>query len=374
MEILIQILNFKIIRNQIISENIPELFELFNIHTLPLATSKVEFEIKGVSTSIINGIRRVITDEMIGHYLQLSEDSISPLTTDKFADHQFINSRLSTIPLRYLISPTIVKKLRLSIDITNTSSEQLFIHSGDLIIEEDISSSSNKQKMDLNYPIFNPTFILFSVQPGKRVVINNIYITSGLGKDFAGANIACNARYKHLDIEEYTKEETHSDEGLMKNFSGYKISSLVATPKHHLFSAIIPATGIDESEINNILIAVCDNIISRLRLISTSIEKINSINGNINTTNSIQFTILDTTMGLEKGILIIPNETYTIGTMLSRAIYDIIPDIAIVTSLVYENKVELVIQHTENVTGILRDAIQYCITIFNTIKKKINSI
>ena len=158
----------------------------------------------------------------------------------------------------------------------------------------------------------------------------------------------------------------------MKNFSGYKISSLIATPKHHLFTAIIPATGINESEINNILIAVCDNIISRLRLISTSIEKINSINGNINTTNGIQFTILESTSGLEKGILIIPNETYTIGTILSRAIYDLNPDIAIVTSLVYENKVELVIQHTENVTSILGDAIQYCISIFNTIKKKFN--
>lgn len=367
---IIEILNFKINRNQITSENVPELFELFNIHTLPLATSKVEFEIKGISTSIINGIRRVITDEMSGHYLQLSEDSISSLTTDKFADHQFINSRLSTMPLRYLISPTIIKNLRLSIDITNTSSEQLFIHSGDLIIEEDIDSK--KHTTTLDYPIFNPTFNLFSIQPGKRVVINNIYITSGLGKDFAGANIACNARYKHLDIEEYTKDETHSDEGIMKNFSGYKISSLIATPKHHLFTAIIPATGINESEINNILIAVCDNIISRLRLISTSIEKINSINGNINTTNGIQFTILESTSGLEKGILIIPNETYTIGTILSRAIYDLNPDIAIVTSLVYENKVELVIQHTENVTSILGDAIQYCISIFNTIKKKFN--
>ena len=207
---IIEILNFKINRNQITSENVPELFELFNIHTLPLATSKVEFEIKGISTSIINGIRRVITDEMSGHYLQLSEDSISSLTTDKFADHQFINSRLSTMPLRYLISPTIIKNLRLSIDITNTSSEQLFIHSGDLIIEEDIDSK--KHTTTLDYPIFNPTFNLFSIQPGKRVVINNIYITSGLGKDFAGANIACNARYKHLDIEEYTKDETHSDE------------------------------------------------------------------------------------------------------------------------------------------------------------------
>ena len=88
---------------------------------------------------------------MIGNYIQLAEDSISPLTTDKFADHQYINNRLTTIPLSYLISPDIIKNLRFSIDVTNTSSEVLFIYSGDLVISG----------CTLNYPLFNPTFNLF---------------------------------------------------------------------------------------------------------------------------------------------------------------------------------------------------------------------
>ena len=108
----IEILNFKITRNEINSKNVPELFELFHIEKLPLATAKVEFEIKNVSVSVINAFRRTITDEMVGNYMQLSEDSISPLTTDKFADHQFINNRINTIPLSYLISPEIIKNLK----------------------------------------------------------------------------------------------------------------------------------------------------------------------------------------------------------------------------------------------------------------------
>ena len=348
---------FKITRNEINSKIIPELFELFNIHKLPLATANVEFEIKNVSVSVINAIRRTIIDEMTGYYMQLSEDSISPLTTDKFADHQFINNRINTIPLCYLIPPEIIKNLKLHIDVTNTSSEALFIHSGDLVATG----------VELTYPIFNPTFNLFTVQPGKRVVINDIFINSATGKDFAAANIACRATYKHLDIPEYSKSDTHTSEGEHNNFSGYKTSTLVSNPKHHLFNVLIPATtehNVNE-EVSSIFIDVCDNIISRLRIILLYIENSNK------ETEGIQLTLLELPSGITKGILIIPGETHTIGNLITKSISEIEPDIVSISFIVYENKVELVIQHTNNIIKVLVDAIQYTLSIFNNIKKNI---
>ena len=173
------------------------------------------------------------------------------------------------------------------------------------------------------------------------------------------------SRYKHLDIEEYSKEETHQSDGEMVNASGYKVSSLVANPRHHLMSMMF-ITVADSSEISGIFVDICDNIISRLRLILLSVEKITA---NLRPINGIQFTILETADGLERGILIIPGETNTISNLITRAVNDNIPDISSITGLVYENKAEIVIQHTENVTSILTDAIQYCLFIFTTIKK-----
>ena len=289
---------------------------------------------------------------MPGNYMQLSEDSVSQLTTDKFMDHQSLNIRITTIPLCYSLSSDIVKNVRLSIDVTNTSSEALFIHSGDLIVNG----------IELDYPLFNPTFNLFTVQPGKRVVVNNIFINTAIGKDFAAANIACRATYKHLDIPEYTKVETHSADGEHINFSGYKTSTLISNPMHHAFSVLIPATSKNvNEEISSIFVDVCNNIISRLRIILPSIE-LNS------TSNNIQFTILDLPSGIQKGLLIIPGETYTIGNLITKAVFDMVPNIVSISSLVYENKVEIVIQHTENVGKILVNAINHSLTIFNTIK------
>ena len=42
----IELLNFKITRHSINSTKIPELEELFHIKSLPIATAKVEFELK----------------------------------------------------------------------------------------------------------------------------------------------------------------------------------------------------------------------------------------------------------------------------------------------------------------------------------------
>ena len=353
----IEILNFKITRNEINSKNIPELFELFNIHELPIATASVEFEIKNVSVSVINAIRRTIMDEMIGYYMYLPEDSISTLTTDKFTDHQFINNRINTIPLCCSISSEIIKNLKLHIDITNSSSEALFIHSGDLIATG----------IKLDYPIFNPTFNIFTVQPGKRVIIDNISITSAIGRDFAAANRSCRATFKHLDIDEYPKTDTHSWDGENNNYSGYKTSTLVSNPKHHLFSVLIPATSKNvKEEVLSLLIDVCNNIISRLNIILSSIESTTNLNE-----DKIQFNVIVLPSGLEKGILIIPGETCTIDNLIRRAIVDLVPDISYISDPInYGNNIELIIQHNSSVHKLITDSIQYSLSIFNNIKNK----
>jgi DNA-directed RNA polymerase subunit L len=368
----IEILNIAITPLKI---DMPELLnEIYGISTLPITRTETIIEIKGIHIPEINALRRVLTDEIQHYHLTTNDSTIE--TDDPFISLSRIEKYISNIPICYSVSKEIIKKLKLGIKFKNKTTSNVVILCGDLVIQ-----SSDAV---LNSPIFDPTFELFSLSPGKSITITNIHLVTKYGKEFAGANLACNASYRFLDIEEYSIEEINKKENRIKPFvnqSGYKVSSFIANPIHHELSFTIPATSKNfVKEIHQILNDVCDNIIYRLRSILMHVE--NSSKGDstqlLLDDNSIQSSILENssnstdTETINKYICVIPGETHTIGNLLKWYINDLFPQCSSVTYIINEKKLEITIFfiNSEDVHKYMHDSIKHGIHIFKEIKKQ----
>jgi len=346
--------------------DMPELLnEIYGISNLPIFRTEIITEIKGIHIPEINALRRVLTDE-IQHYHLTTNDSVIE-TDDPFITLSRIDKYISNIPICYSIPKEIIKKLKLGIQFKNKTTSNVVVLCGDLVIQS--------SDVTLNSPIFDPTFELFSLSPGKSITINNIHLVAKYGKEFAGANLACNASYRFLDIEEYSIEEINKKENQTKPFvnqSGYKISSFLANPIHHELSFIIPATSKNfVKEIHQILNDVCDNIIYRLRSILMHVENSSKID------DSIQSSILENVNNdINKYICIIPGETHTIGNLLKWYVNDLFPQCSSVTYVIHEKKLEINIYfiNGEDVYKYMHDSIKHGISVFKEIKKQFEII
>jgi len=347
------------------------LSDIYSIRQLPIFPTSAVIEISGIHIPEINAIRRVLTDEIQHYYLTTAEATMD--TDDPYITLSKIEKYISQIPLCYSIPKDIIKKLRLGIDIKNNTTSEMVVLCGDLVIQP----FGEEGMVDLSNPIFDPTFELFSLSAGKRMIINDIQITTNYGKYNAVANLACNARYRFLDIEEYTMEEINKKENRIKSFvdqSGYKMSSLIANPIHHELSFTIPATSKNfMKEISQILNDVCDNIIYRLRNILMYIEKPSDSEID-NSEENIQSSILENNTGINRYICSIPNETHTIGNLLKWIIVnDIFPQCAsVIYTITFDKNLELTINYAEGEDIYLQinDAVKYGINRFKEIKKQ----
>jgi DNA-directed RNA polymerase subunit L len=366
---IIEIINMAIMPLKI---DMPELLnEIYGLSVLPIFRTETVIEIKGIHIPEINALRRVLTDEIQHYHLTTNDSTID--TDDPFITLARIEKYISNIPICYSVSKEIIKKLKLGIQFKNKTTSNVVILCGDLVIQS--------SDVVLNSPIFDPTFELFSLSPGKSIIINNIHLVTKYGKEFAGANLACNASYRFLDIEEYSIEEINKKENRIKPFvnqSGYKVSSFLTNPIHHELSFTIPATSKNFiKEICQILNDVCDNIIYRLRSILMHVEntsKSDSIQLLIDD-NSIQSSILENSSNMSninKYICIIPGETHTIGNLLKWYINDLFPQCSSVTYIINEKKLEITIYfiNGEDVYKYMHDSIKHGILIFKEIKKQ----
>jgi hypothetical protein len=338
-------------RRELTAQKVPALRTLFGIDRLPLAETTLELELKGVPTAVASAIRRAITDEMPGRTLQVPPDGFSfEDTTDPYMLPPFVNQRISLIRLRAQISPDIIENLELELDVSNSSTSVLSVYAGDMKIS----------KGTLTEPLFNPTYKLATLQPGKRIAIRGIRITTGFGRDDSAYNVACCGINRPLDIEEFTRAEMCEEKGVAADWSGYKVSSLVANPRHHLVRAILPATTAVEAESRVILIDACANIISRLRRVAGAIAGNAELHG-------IRMTVTQLEGGLTQGTLLIPSETATIGALLTRTIFEIG-----VSCVSYTGSITVTVDYAGDVGALIRKAIQDTIVVFETIQRGIN--
>jgi DNA-directed RNA polymerase subunit L len=360
-----EVVRVEITRKELTAAEVPALRELFDLERLPLAQAHVKIEIKGVSTAVVNALRRAATDEMLGYALEVPVDGFSVQdTTELMMLPQFVNQRIALLPLRAQAAAGVADKLRLQLDRTNRDASTLAVYAGDLEIVEG----------EMPEPLFNPTFKLAVLQPGKRLVIRGIRVAAGYGRDNGAFLVARRAAYGHRDIPQHTEAETHEADGAAADSSGYKESSLVANPRHHVLTATLAATSPNLAETRAVFADACANVKDRLLLLRSTVERQTGAPGGF-AHRGVQYTVVQLETGLSEGVLQVPGETYTIGELLRRAVYELAPDVPFVAYVVssHENRMNFTVRHTEDVTRLLLGAIRDSIAIFDALQRGIVS-
>jgi DNA-directed RNA polymerase subunit L len=359
----IEILNISIKRHTVTAENAPFIRRDFGLDRLPLATAKISLEIRGVSVAVINALRRTITNEMMGNILMIPnggykiksrdpEEPVDKITTDRFMLQQFMNLNISSIRLKSQIPKDVIDNLRLSLNVVNDGVDVKHIYSGDLVAT----------RGTLPHDLFNPTTPIAFIQPNTCIIIEDIYISSEFGRSINNAlyNVTCCAAYTHLDIEQYTEKEQTEEGGIAVEKSGYKQSCLVANPRHHLLTAVIPAIGENLTEGKIILVDACNVIREKLRFIHTTLEKSDMANQGI---------VLKQITATE-GTLAIIGESHTIGNVLAKTMFELYPDIYVNFKVIdAENLLSFNIEHpATEIREIILKTIEKAIVIFETIR------
>jgi hypothetical protein len=362
----VEVVSIKIARQPLTARNVPALRELFGLEQLPMAESMVEIEIKGIPVAAVNALRRVVLDEMPGRCLMVPATGgwDAKETTELFMLPQYCNKRIALIPLRTQIPVDVVTNLRLELDVSNNGTSVMSVYAGDMVATAGAMPE----------PLFNPTFKIAVLQPGKRLVIRNIYISSGYGRDNGCYNVARRAVFRHLDLEQWPEKETHEKNGSQVDMSGYKASCLVSNPRHHMLAASIPATTANQSEVRAVFADACANIKERLRLIASTIDRVDSAAAGP-THRGVQFTVVELADGLSVGTLRVPGESDTIGNILCRAVFDELPEIVYVASelVKHENQMVFTIRHTGDVARLLHRVVEQSILMFDKLQRGISN-
>jgi len=357
--------NFRAERRPVTAAILPSLRTLFGLESLPLADTRVRVEIGGadVPTAVINALRRVVVDEMRGRCLRVPPGGFDSLaTTDVFMLPQLVNQCISFVPLRPQISASVIETLRLGLVVENTTSAVRTFYTGDMQVEAGALPPGE--------PIFNPTFGLGFLQPGKRIEIHGIHIVEGAGRDNASFMVGRRGAYTHLDIPQHDRSTTHPPGGSEQDNSGYKVSCLVADPRRHELRVTLAATTAATAEVRAVFVDACEHVKERLRLVAAVLEQSRDETA-MRRGDGVQFTTMTHASGLNEGTLVVPGETATIGELLRRAVYDRHPGISNVSQQVVAHKGVLTVEVRDagDPHAILRDAVEYSIAVFDTIQR-----
>ena len=247
-----------------IQQSLDELMDIEGFK-LPFASEHVEMILDNIDVSIANAIRRTLIDEMSGYCLSFDiGDFKHDIYTDLFMDPEFIRLRIRGIKIMRHMSKDLLKNLKFALNAHNKTDDVMYIYAKDLIV------TNGK----LDNAIFNPTYELAFIQPGRSLNIQNIRFDFGKGIYNAAFNTACRSVSMPLDIEEYPKEEIYGAEGSQRVLSGFKISTLVANPRKFRIKFDMPAVLNNNGKTTYLTIMdVCTNIISRLQYIQRSIDE-----------------------------------------------------------------------------------------------------
>jgi hypothetical protein len=346
---------------------------------LPLAKERLLVEIDGVPTAVANALRRTLKDELRGRCLTFDGGDLDrEATTDPFmADEDFVRTRVRMIPLRPQVSEALVKTLRFALDAENHTDTVMAVYSGDLVVVEGA----------LGEPLFNPTHVIASLQPGRTLRIRNIRIAEGFGYQDAAFTVAVRAVSRPLDLEELPREATHGASGVATLQSGYVESSLVANPRRHEVKAYLPAVPAGGGATATVLIDACGAIMKRLRYIQGVLEGARSRAAALSgqggagaAHRAANAYFLVTPDGPRtKGVLGVRNETDTIGNLIARSVYELMPDIAYVgyTCVPHENMVKLTVSHAVSepaeIEPIVTRAVKHAYGVFSQIQQGIRA-
>jgi len=335
----------------------------------PLAPARLSVELAGVPTAVANGLRRVLGGELKGRCLSFEGGDFDvKASTDPFMrDYSFVRRRVRMVPLRPQLTEAAAKSLRFSLHAVNGTSETMVLYSGDLAVTAGA----------LPAPIFNPTIQLAFLQPGKALKIDNIRVVDGFGHEDAAFAVACRPVCVPLDVKEHPRSETHAKGGKHLNESGYTQSSLVADPRRHRVSAVVPAAPADPAVVVALAADACANIMKRLKYARQVLEKSGPSVSDLDTEIADAYYVVSHVGAMSQGVLGIRGETHTIGNILARAVYEHFPQISFVGYTVVDGYMRLVVKHDssekKDVKTLLAAAIKNMYAAFNTIATQIRS-
>ena len=348
-----EVVRFGTRRTALTAERVPALRELFGLASLPLAEARVEVELRGVPTAVVNAVRRTVLDEMRGLALQ-ADGFDTEKTTEVFMLPQFVLQRIALIPLRARVPAEVVESLRFRLEASNKGEGVMSVYAGDMTLEAG----------ELTEPLFNPTFRLATLQPGKTLAVHGIRVVAGHGRDDAAFAVARCAAYRHLDIPQHPEAETHDAAGAAVDDSGYKVSCLEADPRHHLLTAVLPATtAACDAEARAVFAEACACVRDRLRLAAAAFQGAPA-------GRQAAYAEVRLENGLSEGVLRIPGETHTVGEVIKRAVYDLTPDLASISYMVvpHENRLELTLRCAGGAAAPLQAGLRHSAETFETLR------
>ena len=343
----------------------PELEELFGIKQFPFPEADVTVELRGVPTAVVNGLRRAITDEILGYALQVPEGGFqADRTTELFMLPQFVNQRIELMVLHQsAAAKAAALGVKFELNVANSSAVPLTVYAGDLRVTSG----------ELPAAIFNPTYELATLQPGRTLVVTDIGIAAGRGRDHAMYQVACRGAFRHLDLPQHTDDEMRLEDGVAADSSGYRISCLVADPRHHelrfTLGAVVERHA--EQDAKATLVAACENICARLRLVLGAVDGAGAT-GLPAAVGAMQFVSTPLESGLTEVTLNAPGETHTVGELLRRAVYDTasVSYVAYAVSS-HEKRLTFTLRATGDVTAILVEATQMAIRTLDGIRNSL---
>lgn len=349
--------------------NAPELEELFGLKQFPFSEADVTVELHGVPTAVVNALRRAVTDEILGYALQVPAPPEgggfqADSTTELFMLPQFVNQRIELMVLHQsAAAKAAAAGVKFELNVANASAVPLTVYAGDLRV-----TAGN-----LPAPIFNPTFELATLQPGRTLVVTEIGIAAGRGRDHAMYQVACRGAFRHLDLPQHTEDEMRLETGIAADNSGYRVSCLVADPRSHELRFTLGAVTADcaEADAKATIVAACENICARLRLVLGAIDSAAGA-GLPAAVGAMQYTTVALESGLTEATLSAPGETHTVGELLRRAVYDsaAVSYVAYAVSS-HEKRLTLTLRAAGDVAAVLAEATQMSIRTFDSIRHAI---
>jgi DNA-directed RNA polymerase subunit L len=381
----------------------PYFKQMFGIDTLPLTDSWIEFDVKHVRAAYANGIRRVMIDEL--PWLALNFDSLigadcsavggaataaeAPRTaaSDPMMFDQVVRKQITQIALRPQLEESLIAGVRFGLDVYNNTSETMSVFSGDLHVT----------KGKLKSPIFNPTFYIAKIQPGYALKIDDIYISRGIGRENAMYNSGALGTAVPLDVPRYPKSDTHSADGAHRDESGFKVSTLVASPRHFRIRAKIAATVDEPNVVRSVVVDACLNVKGRLnraimfleRQISNEASESSSssglpVNGApvtgapvVAVTDSISYQEVRQTSGEVQAVMHMAGESDTIGNIVKTALYEVHPEILFndYTCITHEHRVSWTVRIAggDNASEYMLRGLRRAFTMFDQIQQAVSA-
>ncbi len=380
---LVEVLRLEVVREEIdyAHADVAEALELLypsggrgGPRRLPLAPAHLTLELRGVPTAVANAIRRVLAQELAGHCLTFDRAGFDrEATTDPFmADDDFIRGRLRMLPLIPQIPANVVRDLRYALYATNATEEVMTLYAGDLVLEAG----------DLEAPLFNPTHELAFLQPGGTLSLRDIRLSEGYATQDAAYAVAVRAALRPLDLAEVPRAATHAGGGAAENESGYEESSLTANPRVHRVSCYIPAAPPGRQAAVGVAVSACTAVMERLRnvqgILEAAMQRAALPTGGLSLKGRDGYLLV--TPGAEKvtGVLVVKNETDTIGNLLTRTVCELIPEVGYAgyTCVPHEKQMQLRVIHAvgsphELVRGVLLRAVKHAYAVFDKIRRGI---